>query len=69
MKICDFTKPELDIFQDLCNFTNEELVLFKYRASNMPLEECAEKMDISVATVNRLSKKINRKVEKVIDLM
>ena len=32
MKICDFTKPELDKFREQCNFTDEELQCFEESA-------------------------------------
>ncbi len=66
MKICDFTKPELDCIREQSNFTNEELALFNMRANNIPLEECAERMNISASTVYRLSKKVKIKVEKLL---
>lgn len=66
MKICDFTKPELDSIREQSNFTNEELALFNMRADNIPLEECAERMNLSVSTIYRLHKKVKIKVEKLL---
>ena len=66
MKICDFTKPELDCIREQSNFTNEELALFNMRADNIPLEECAERMNLSVSTIYRLHKKVKIKVEKLL---
>lgn len=65
MKIYDFTVPELNYFRENCNFTAEELTLFEYRAKNIPLETCAEIMNISISTVNRISKRVNNKIIKV----
>ncbi len=65
MKICDFTKPELDKLREQSNFTNDEMTLFNMRASNIPLEECAERMNLSVSTTYRIHKKIKSKIEKV----
>ena len=59
MKICDFTKPELDRLRSECNFTNDELTFFNYRSSDKTIYEIAELMDISESTANRLRKKIN----------
>lgn len=66
LKICDFTNPELDCIREQSNFTNEELALFNMRADNIPLEECAERMNLSVSTIYRLHKKVKIKVEKLL---
>ena len=65
MKIYDFTVPELNYFREKCNFTKDEAALFEYRAKYIPLEECAEKMDISISTAKRLSRKVNNKIIRV----
>lgn len=65
MKVYDFTVPELDYFRSKCNFTEEERTLFEYRSKNMPLERCAELMNVSVSTVKRLSRKVNSKIIRV----
>lgn len=66
MKICDFTVPELDRFRKECNLTKDERLLFELRAEDIPLEQCAEIMNISTSTVYRLSKKVKIKVEKLL---
>ena len=66
MKICDFTKPELDFIREQSNFTNEELALFNMRANNIPLEECAERMNLSVSAIKQKSQKINSKIKRVL---
>ena len=65
MKIYDFTIPELNHFRENCNFTKEELVLFEYRAKNIPLECIAEIMNISVSTAKRISRRVNKKIIKI----
>ena len=65
MKIYDFTIPELNYFRDNCNFTDEERMLFDYRARNIPLECIAEIMDISVSTAKRISRRVNNKIIKI----
>ena len=65
MKIYDFTVPELNYFREYCNFTEDERVLFEYRAKNIPLETCAEIMNVSISTIKRLNKKIQNKIIKV----
>lgn len=65
MKIYDFTVPELDRFRRMANFTPEERTLFEYRAQGVPLMQCAEIMNMSSATIKRLSCRVNRKIIKV----
>lgn len=65
MKIYDFTQPELNYFREYCNFTEDQRTLFEYRAKNIPLEQCAELMNVSVPTIKRLSRKVNNKIIKV----
>lgn len=66
MKIYDFTQPELEYFRRTCNFTPDERTLFEYRSREYPLERCAELMNVSVATVKRLSRRVNSKIIRVI---
>lgn len=65
MKIYDFTVPELEYFRAQCNFTSEERALFDMRSLNIPLEQCAENMNVSVSTAKRISKKVNSKIVRV----
>ena len=66
MQIRDLTRSEADYLQVVCNFTREENVLFELRLQDIPLEECAERMNISVPTVKRISQRVNKKIEKEI---
>ena len=66
MKICDFTRHEVEYFRQECNFTSDEMVLFNMRANNIPLEECAERMNLSVSAIKQKSQKINRKIKRVL---
>lgn len=66
MKICDFTRREVDYFRQECNFTNDEMTLFDMRADNIPLEECAERMNLSISAIKAKSQKINNKIERVL---
>lgn len=65
MKVYDFTVPELNYFRTYCNFTKDEETLFELRAKNIPLEQCAELMNVSVSTIKRLSRKVNNKIIRV----
>ena len=66
MKICDFTVPELDRFRKECNLTKDERLLFELRAEDIPLEQCAEIMNISISAVKSKSRKINNKIQRVL---
>lgn len=45
MQIKDYTKPELDRFRSLCNFTDTEMAFFDLRASGATLDECCGDME------------------------
>ena len=65
MKICSFTKREIEYCIKECNFTDSELQLFEMRCRDVPLEQCAEEMNISISTVKRLSHRMKNKIMKV----
>lgn len=65
MKVCDFTKKEIEYCINECNFTDPELQLFKMRCKDIPLEQCAEEMDVSVSTVKRISRRMKDKILRV----
>lgn len=64
MKICDFTQTEADYLETVCNFTNDENTLFQLRLKDIPLEECAERMNRSLDSVKQLSRKVNDKIKR-----
>lgn len=66
MQIRDLTMSEADYLQAVCNFTREENKLFELRLHDIPLEECAERMNISVPTVKRISQRVNAKISREI---
>ena len=66
MQIRDFTRPEADYLQAVCNFTKDENTLFELRLQDVPLENCAERMNISVPTVKRISQRVNAKISREI---
>lgn len=65
MKVCNFTKREIEYCIEECNFTLPEETLFLLRCRDIPLEQCAEQMNVSVSTVKRLSKKMKSKILRV----
>lgn len=66
MKICDFTKPELDMLTDQCNFTAQELEYFNLKSKDISNVEIAIKMNVSESTVSKLAKKVKSKIFRVI---
>lgn len=68
MKICDFVNSELEHIRSEANFTKEEMILFNMRANNIPLEECAERMNLSVSAIKQKSQKINSKIQRVLSI-
>lgn len=66
LKVPDFTKPEIEYIKEQANFTTQEAQLFLLRNKEHSLEECAEIMNVSVSTIYRISKKMKKKIIKVI---
>ena len=66
MQICDFVEWELAKFRQECNFTEEELEFFNYRAKNISIEKIAELLNISVGKANKLSRKVKDKMKRVL---
>lgn len=64
--IPDFTKIELEYIVGNANFTKDEKKLFFLRNNEHSLEECAEIMVYSISTINRINKRMKRKIIKVI---
>ena len=64
MQIRDLTMSEADYLQAVCNFTKDENMLFELRLQDVPLEECAERMNVSVPTVKRISQRVNAKISR-----
>ena len=62
MNIKDFTKPELDLFRENCNFVGVEKDLFELRSQGIPLEQIAELLNMSVDGVKKVSRRVNKKI-------
>ena len=62
MNLSDFTQPEIRHLLAECNFTEEQQTLFLLRCKNKSFEDCAEVMNISMATVSRINKKVKDKI-------
>lgn len=66
MQVYDFTKPELDMFRELCNFTPDELEYFNLRSSGMSNVQIALEMNVSESKVSKLAKKTKSKMFRII---
>ncbi len=66
MNIKDFTKPELDYLRENCNFVGIEKDVFELRSQGIPLERIAEMQNMSVDGIKKVSKRINRKIIKML---
>ena len=66
MQIRDFTQTEADYLETVCNFNPDEHTLFMLRLKDVTLEECAERMNLSVDSVKRISRRVNAKIEREI---
>ena len=66
MIISDFTNVELEALRKQCNFVNTEKDVFELRSQGVPLEIIAEILDMSVDGIKRVSRKVNRKIFKVL---
>lgn len=63
--IKDYIEYELNIFRDECNFTEEELSFFNYKAKDYSNVRISLEMNLSQSTVYRLSKSVSDKMRKV----
>ena len=69
MKVSEFTKRELYHLQAFCNFTPVEEQLFILRSKNTTVEDCAERMNMSVQNVYKINKKLMSKIERELSHM
>ena len=68
MIVSDFTVPELDRFRRQCNFVGNETHVFEMRSRGIPIEEIAEQLNMSVEGIKHISRKVNRKIVKVLSM-
>lgn len=65
MKICDFVKPELDLFLAECNFTKDEEQVFNALAKGNTTENVAEICNMSISTTKRIKSRIWAKIDRI----
>jgi len=66
LQICDMVEWELDMYRLQCNFTENESTYFDLKSKGFTIEEIAEKMNVTVGTVNNLSRKVREKMNRVL---
>ena len=64
--IPDFTRPELDYFRELCNFTEDEREYFELRARGKSNVQIAMEMNVSESKVSKLARKVKSKMFRVL---
>lgn len=62
----EFTEPECELFRKVCNFTPEEEAVFNLRVKDHSRVEIADRLGMSVSTVDRRIRRIKRKIHKVL---
>jgi len=66
MQIYDFTVPELNVFRELCNFSEDELEYFNLRAKRKSNVEIAMTMNVSESQVSKLARRVKNKIKRII---
>jgi transcriptional regulator len=66
MIVSRFTNPELEYFRQHCNFVNQEIDVFEMRSKDIPLEKIAEHLNMSIDGINKISRRVNRKISKTL---
>lgn len=61
-------QDEVDYYLLKCNFDEREREVFLSRSKNIPLEEIAENMNVSVSTVKRINGTMKNKIKKIVSM-
>lgn len=65
--LSSLTKPELEELEKICNFSEEEVIIFYMLSKNKSLTEISMKNQISLSTLKRRNLNIKEKVGKYYD--
>lgn len=68
MRVYDFTAPQLAFYEEFCNFSPQQRILFKLRGKGVTLDQCAEIMHCEVTTVKKISRQVNKKIIQMTDI-
>lgn len=66
MLLREFTEPECEFFRAQCNFTDDERAVFELRVKDVSIVAISLKMSASESTVNRLIKRVKKKIHRVL---
>lgn len=66
MQLREYTEPECEFFRAQCNFTDDERTVFDLRVKDVSIVAISLKMSVSESTVNRLIKRVKRKIHRVL---
>ena len=66
IQIYDFTVPELNVFRELCNFSDDELEYFNLRAKRKSNVQIAMAMNVSESQVSKLARRVKNKIKRII---
>jgi len=67
MKISSFTKPELTLFREQCNFTDLERACFDLKAKDLSNIQLAMELNISESTVSVTMRRVRTKIITVLN--
>lgn len=67
MKICDFTKPELDKFRKECNFTDIERQCFDLKAKDKTNTQLSMELNVSESTISVVMRRVRTKITRVLN--
>jgi len=68
IKICDFVKSELKYFESECNFTADELKVFRCLSRAMSRRDIASEMELSQKKISAVSKTVRQKIKRAQEL-
>lgn len=66
MRIADFTKRELDMFREECNFTDTERKCFDLKAKDCTNVQLSMELNVSESTVSVIMRRVRTKIAKVL---
>lgn len=65
LKLRDLTVPEINKYIELCNFTDDELQIFKLKVKDKSNIQIMHAMKISESQVSKLMRRIRTKMKKI----
>ena len=65
MKISEFTRHELEVFREECNFTDIERECFDMKAKDFSNIQLAMKLNVSESTISATMRKVRSKITRV----